>query len=119
MLGRIFAAALAIGGAMTSNAALAQNNNAAVAGGVVTGLVVGGLIASGAVQPLREHIYREPPRSYVYDGDVAVGRELRDGPYESYDVPDQYTGPGYRYTHLNNRGVVYHRESRRIVHVYD
>ena len=118
MLGRIVAVVLTIGGAMTSNAALAQNNGA-VAGGVVTGLVVGGLLATGAVQPLREHMYREPPRSYVYDGDVVVGQELRDGPYDSYDVPDQYTGPGYRYTHLNNRGVVYHRESRRIVHVYD
>ena len=119
MLGRILAVALTIGGAMTSNAALAQNNNGAIAGGVVTGLVVGGLLASGAVQPLREHVYREPRQSYVYEGDVAVGRDLRDGPYESYDVPEQYTGPGYRYTHLNNRGVVYHRESRRIVHVYD
>jgi poly(3-hydroxybutyrate) depolymerase len=118
MLGRILAVGLIIGGAMTSNAALAQNNGA-VAGGVVTGLVVGGLLASGAVQPLREHIYREPRRSYDYDGEVAVGRDLRDGPYESYDVPDQYTGPGYRYTHLNNRGVVYHRESRRIIHVYE
>ena len=119
MLGRIFAVALTIGGVMTSNAALAQNNNGAVASGVVTGLVVGGLLASGAVQPLREHVYREPRQSYVYEGDVAVGRELRDGPYDSYDVPDQYTGPGYRYTHLTNRGVVYHRESRRIIHVYD
>jgi hypothetical protein len=119
MLGRILAVALTIGGAMTSNAALAQNNNGAIAGGVVTGLVVGGLLASGAVQPLREHVYREPRRSYVYDGDVAVGRELRDGPYDSYDVPEQYTGPGYRYTHLNNHGVVYHTESRRIIHVYE
>ena len=116
MLGRILAVALTIGGAMTSNAALAQNN---VAGGVVTGLVVGGLLASGAVQPLREHVYREPRRTYVYDGDVVVGRELRDGPYDSYDVPHEYTGPGYRYTHLNNRGVVYHTESRRIIHVYE
>ena len=118
MLGRIFAVALTIGGAMTTNAALAQSD-AAVAGGVVTGLVVGGLLATGAVQPLREHIYREPRRSYVYDGDVVVGGTLRDGPYESYDVPHQYTGPGYRYTHLNNRGVVYHQQSRRIIHVYE
>jgi poly(3-hydroxybutyrate) depolymerase len=118
MLGRIFAVALTIGGAMTSNAALAQNNNA-IAGGVVTGLVVGGLLAAGAVQPLREHVYREPRQSYVYEGDVAVGQDLRDGPYESYDVPHQYTGPGYRYTHLNNRGVVYHQQSRRVIHVYD
>src|SRR5450631_3421271 len=96
MLGRILAMALTIGGAMTSNAALAQNN-AAVAGGVVTGLVVGGLLASGAVQPLREHIYREPRRSYVYDGDVAVGGTLRDEPYDSYEVPEQFGSPGYRY----------------------
>src|SRR5664279_2775553 len=118
MLGRIVAVVLTIGDAMTSNAAMAQSN-AAVASGVVTGLVVGGLLATGAVQPLREHVYREPRPYYAYDGDVAVGRDLRDGPYQSYDVPHQYTGPGYRYTHLNNRGVVYHRESRRIVHVYD
>jgi hypothetical protein len=118
MLGRILAVALTIGSVMTSNAALAQNNGA-VASGVVTGLVVGGLLASGAVQPLREHVYREPRRSYVYDGDVAVGGELRDGPYDSYDVPDQYTGPGYRYAHINNRAVVYHSQSRRIIHVYE
>lgn len=118
MLGRIFAAALTIGGAMTSNAALAQSD-AAVAGGVVTGLVVGGLLATGAVQPLREHIYREPRRSYVYDGDVVVGGTLRDGPYESYDVPERFGSPGYRYAHINNRAVVYHSQTRRIHHIYD
>jgi hypothetical protein len=118
MLGRILAVALTIGGAMISNAALAQNN-AAVAGGVATGLVVGGLLAAGAVQPLREHIYREPRPSYVYDGDVVVGGELRDGPYESYDVPERFGSPGYRYAHINNRAVVYHAQTRRIYHVYD
>ena len=118
MLGRILAVALTVGGVMTSNAALAQSD-AAIAGGVVTGLVVGGLVASGAVQPLREHVYREPRPYYAYDGDVVVGRDLRDGPYQSYDVPPQYIGPGYRYTHLNNRGVVYHQQTRRIIHVYE
>jgi hypothetical protein len=119
MLGRILAVALTIGGAMTSNAALAQNNNGAIAGGVVTGLVVGGLLASGAVQPLREHIYREPRPSYAYDGDVAVGGTLRDEPYDSYEVPEQFGSPGYRYAHINNRAVVYHSQTRRIYHVYD
>jgi hypothetical protein len=123
MLGRIVAATLVVGGAMTSGAALAQSD-AAVAAGVVTGLVVGAAVVTGAVpmehrEPLRGYIYREPPPYYRYDDEVVVGRELRPGAYQSYPVPDQYGVRGHHYAVVNNRAVIYHPQTRRIVHVYD
>jgi hypothetical protein len=123
MLGRIVAATLVIGGAMSSNAALAQSG-ADVAAGVVTGLVVGAAVATGAVpmehrEPLRGYIYGEPRPYYQYDEEVVVGRELRPGAYQSYPVPDQYGVPGHHYAIVNNRAVIYHPQTRRIIHVYD
>jgi hypothetical protein len=123
MLGRILAVTLTVGGAMTSSAALAQSD-AAVAAGVVTGLIVGTAVATGAVplehrEPLRGYIYREPRPSYRYEEEVVVGRELRPGTYESYPVPDQYGVPGHHYTIVNNRAVVFHPQTRRVIHVYD
>jgi hypothetical protein len=123
MLGKILAVTLTIGGAMTSSAAMAQSD-AAVAAGVVTGLVVGGLVASGAVpveqqMPLREHVYRDPQPYYRYDDEVAVGREMRPGAYQSYPVPDQYGVPGHHYAYVNDRVVVFHPQTRRIIHVYE
>jgi hypothetical protein len=123
MLGRIVAATLVFGGAMTSSAALAQSD-AAVAAGVVTGLVVGTAIATGAVplehrEPLRGYINREPPPYYQYDDEVVVGSELRPGAYQTYPVPDQYGVPGHHYAVVNNRAVIFHPQTRRIIHVYD
>jgi hypothetical protein len=123
MLGRILAITLTLGGAMTSSAALAQSD-AAVAAGVVTGLVVGAAVATGVVpmeqrEPLRGYVYREPRPYYRYDDEVVVSRELRSGPYESYPVPEQYGVPGHHYAIVNNRAVIYHPQTRRIIHVYD
>jgi hypothetical protein len=123
MLGRILAITLTLGAAMTSSAALAQSD-AAVAAGVVTGLVVGAAVATGVVpmeqrEPLRGYVYREPRPYYRYDDEVVVGRELRSGPYESYPVPEQYGVPGHHYAIVNNRAVIYHPQTRRIIHVYD
>jgi hypothetical protein len=60
MLGRILAATLVVGGAMTtSGAALAQQDPVA---GAVAGAIVGAAIATGAIVPY-EH--REPLREYV------------------------------------------------------
>ena len=123
MLARILAVALTAGGAMSSTAALAQSD-AAVAAGVITGLAVGAAVATGGVPvehhaPLRTYIYSEPRPSYVYSDEVVVGRTLAPGPYESYPVPDRYGVPGHRYTIVNNRAVVYHPTTRRIIHVYD
>jgi hypothetical protein len=123
MRGRIVAAALAVGVTMSSGVALAQSD-AAVAAGVVTGLIVGTAVATGAVpmehrEPLRGYIYREPPPYYRYDDEVVVGRELRPGAYQSYPVPDQYGVPGHHYAIVNNRAVVFHPQTRRIIHVYD
>jgi hypothetical protein len=123
MLGKIVAVALTVGGAVTSSAAMAQSD-AAVAAGVVTGIAVGAAIATGAVpieqrEPLRGYVYREPRPYYRYDDEVAVGRELPPGAYESYPVPDQYGVPGHHYAIINNRAVIYHPTTRRIIHVYD
>jgi hypothetical protein len=124
MLGRIVAATLLIGGATTaSNTAFAQSD-AAVAAGVVTGIAVGAAIATGALPvehraPLHEYIYTEPRPSYVYDDEVVVGRPLRPGAYQSYPVPERYGVSGHHYTIVNNRAVVYHPQTRQVIHVYD
>jgi hypothetical protein len=123
MLGRILAVTLSVGTAMTSSAALAQND-AAVAAGVITGLAVGAAVASGGLavehrEPLRTYIYAEPRPSYVYSDEVVVGRTLAPGDYQSYPVPERYGVVGHHYTIINNRAVVYHPETRRIIHVYD
>jgi hypothetical protein len=123
MLGRILAATLVIGGAMTtSGAALAQSDPVAAA---VAGAIVGAAIATGAVvpyehrEPLREYVVRENRPSYRYEDEVVVGGELRPGPYESYPVPERYGVPEHHYTIVNNRVVVFHPQTRRVIHVYD
>jgi hypothetical protein len=122
MLGRIVAATLLVGGAMTSNAAFAQSDPVA---GAVAGALAGVAIATGAVvpyeqrEPLRGYVYREPRPVYRYEDEVVVGRELRPGPYESYPVPDQYGVPGHHYAVVNGRAVIFHPQTRRIIHVYD
>jgi hypothetical protein len=123
MLGRIVAVTLALGLPMVSNAAMAQSDGA-VAAGVLTGIAVGAAVATGAIpmehrEPLRAHIYAEPRPYYRYDDEVVVGRELRPGPYQSYPVPERYGVVGHQYTVINNRAVVYHPQTRRIIHVYD
>jgi hypothetical protein len=122
MLGRIVAATLLVGGVMTSSAALAQRDPVA---GAVAGAIEGAAIATGAIvpyeqrEPLRGYVYREPRPVYRYEDEVVVGRELRPGPYESYPVPEQYGVPGHHYAIVNNRAVVFHPQTRRIIHVYD
>jgi hypothetical protein len=124
MLARIAVATLLIGGAVTtSNTAFAQSD-AAVAAGVATAVIVGAGVATGAIPlehraPLHEYIYSEPRPSYVYDDEVVVGRPLRPGAYQSYPVPERYGVPGHHYTVVNNRAVVYHPQTRTVVHVYD
>ena len=122
MLGRIFVAALTFGGLMTSNAALAQSDPVA---GAVAGAIVGAAIASGAVvpyehrEPLREYIVRENRPSYRYEEEVVVGRELPPGAYESYPVPEEYGVREHHYTIVNDRPVIFHPQTRRIIHVYE
>jgi Protein of unknown function (DUF1236) len=123
MLGRILAATLVIGGAMTtSGAALAQQDPAAA---VAAGVITGAAIATGVIvpyehrEPLREYVVRENRPSYRYDDEVVVGRELRPGPYESYAVPEQYGVREHHYAIVNNRVVIFHPQTRRIIHVYD
>jgi hypothetical protein len=122
MLGRIVAVTLTFGGLMTSNAAFAQRDPVA---GAVAGAIVGAALASGAVvpyehrEPLREYIVRENRPSYRYEDEVAVGRELPPGAYESYPVPEQYGVREHHYAIINGRPVVFHPQTRRIIHVYD
>ena len=123
MLVRMLAATMLIGGIVTtSGAALAQQDPVA---GAVAGAIVGAAIATGAIvpyehrEPLREYVVRENRPSYRYDDEVVVGRELRQGPYESYPVPEQYGVREHHYAIVNNRVVVFHPQTRRIIHVYD
>lgn len=122
MLGRVLAATLAFSGLMTSNAALAQSDPVA---GAVAGAIVGAAIASGAVvpyeqrEPLHEYIVHENRPSYRYEDEVAVGRELPPGAYESYPVPEEYGVREHHYTIINDRAVVFHPQTRRIIHVYE
>lgn len=122
MLVRILAVTLAFGGLMTSNAAYAQEDPVA---GAVAGAIVGAAIATGAVvpyehrEPLHQYIVRENRPSYQYDEEVVVGRELPPGAYESYPVPEEYGVREHYYTIINDRPVVFHPQTRRIIHVYD
>ena len=122
MLGRIVAATLVVGGAMTSSAALAQNDPAAA---VAAGVITGAAIATGVIvpyehrEPLHEYVVHENRPSYRYDDEVVVGRELRSGPYESYPVPERYGVREHHYTVVNGRVVVFHPQTRRVIHVYD
>lgn len=120
MLGRILVVTLAFGGLMTATA-FAQRDPVA---GAVAGAIEGAAIASGVVvpyeqrEPLHEYIVRENRPSYRYDDEVAVGRELPPGAYDSYPVPDQYGVREHQYAIVNNRAVVFHPQTRRIIHVY-
>src|SRR3982074_2948570 len=121
MLTRIFAALIAVLALAAPRAALADD---AIAGAIV-GAITGAAIATGAVvpyerrEPLREYIVRENRPPYRYEEGVVVGRELPSGPYESYEVPEEYVPRGHHYTIVNDRPVVFHSETRRIIHVYE
>lgn len=69
-------------------------------GAAIAGAFVGAAIASGVPverrEPLREYDVRERRPSYVYDEEVVVGRELRPGPYQSREIPDEYGVPGHQ-----------------------
>src|SRR5258705_3160816 len=93
--------------------------------GAIVGAITGAAIATGAVvpyerrEPLREYIVRESHPSYRYDDEVVVGRELPRGAYESYEVPEEYVPRGHHYAIINDRPVIFHPETRRIIHVYE
>jgi hypothetical protein len=122
MLTRIFVAFAAVLVLAAPKTALAADD--AIAGAIV-GAITGAAIATGAVvpyerrEPLREYIVRESRPSYRYEEEVVVGRELPSGPYESYEVPEEYVPRGHHYTIVNDRPVVFHSETRRIIHVYE
>jgi hypothetical protein len=121
MLTRVFAASIAVMALAAPSAALAED---AVSGAIV-GAITGAAIATGAVvpyerrEPLREYIVRESRPSYRYDDEVVVGRELPRGAYESYEVPEEYVPRGHHYAIINDRPVIFHPETRRIIHVYE
>ena len=122
MLGRVLAVTLAFGGLMTANAARADDVGAAVAAGVITGVAVAtGVIPLEHRQPLQQYIVEERRPSYRYeryDDDVVVGRQLPPGAYQSYPVPERYGVREHHYTIINDHAVVYHPQTRKIIHVY-
>jgi len=119
MLGRIVAATLVVGGAMTSSAALAQNDPAAA---VAAGVITGAAIATGVIvpyehrEPLHQYVVRENRPSVVYQDEIEVGREFR-GPHETYALPDQYGVTGHRYAVVNEQYVVIHPTTKKIVYI--
>jgi len=120
MLGRIFAVTMTAV-ALMPYAASAEDP----IGGAIAGAITGAAIATGAVvpyehrEPLREYIVRENRPSYRYEDEVAVGRELPRGAYESYEVPEEYGIREHHYAIINGRPVIFHPQTRRIVHIYD
>jgi hypothetical protein len=70
---------------------------------VAVTLVLGSLMASQAAFAQRE---------------VVVGRELPPGAYESYPVPERYGVPEHHYAIVNNRAVIFHPQTRRVIDVY-
>jgi hypothetical protein len=122
MLTRFFATFVAVLVLAAPKAASASDD--AIAGAIL-GAMTGAAIASGAVlpherrEPLREYIVRENRPSYRYEEDIVVGRELPRSSYESYEVPEEYAPRGHHYTIVNDRPVVFHSETRRIIHVYE
>ena len=62
---------------------------------------------------------RERRPSYHSEEEVVVGRELPPGAYKSYEVPEEYVPRGHHYTVINDRPVIFHSETRRIIHVYE
>lgn len=120
MFARIMGVAVACGVfALPATVRAEDGENAAI----ISGLIGGALAASVPYeqrQPLRQYVVRERPRSYVYDEELAVGREFRYGPYGTQEVPEEYGVPGHHhYAVVNNRAVIFHPHTRRIIHVYD
>jgi hypothetical protein len=89
----------------------------AVVGGVA-GAVVGG-IAEGTRPRFREYVVTRQHRSYDYDGEIVVGRQLPRQGVTYYQVPREYGETQYRYTIVNNRTVLVDPETGRIVQVIE
>lgn len=114
-------------------AANAQSDTAVGAGtGAVTGAIVGGPVGAvvgagvGAVaggisdanRPrFHKYVEQENPKSYRYDGDVAVGVVLPRDRVSYYEVPREYGTTKYRYTVVNDRTVLVDPGSGRVVQV--
>lgn len=104
------AATGAVGGAIVGGPV-----GAAVGG--VAGAVVGG-IAESSRPRFREYVVERRHRSYEYEGDLTVGRQLP-STVTYYQVPREYGSTEYRYTVVNNRTVLVDPETRRIVQIID
>jgi hypothetical protein len=121
MLTRIFVAFIAVLALAAPRAASADDTVA----GAIIGALTGAAIATGTIvpyerrEPLREYIVRENRPSYHYEEEVVVGRELPPGAYESYEVPEEFVPRGHHYAIVNNRPVIFHSETRHIIHVYE
>jgi hypothetical protein len=105
------AATGAVGGAIVGGPV-----GAAVGG--VAGAVVGG-IAESTRPRFREYVVTRGHRSYDYDGEVVVGRQLPRQGVTYYQVPREYGETRYRYTIVNDRTVLVDPETGRIVQVIE
>src|SRR3981081_3258984 len=93
----------------------------AVVGGVIGGVVGGVNGGLGVDQRPRFHSSvgeRDHP-SYEYQGDFRVGTVLPEAGVTYYDVPEEYSAQGYRYTVVNGRAVLVEPRTRRVVEIVE
>ena len=93
----------------------------AVVGGVIGGVVGGVNGVLGIDQRPRFHSYvveRRHP-SYEYQGDFRVGTVLPEAGVTYYDVPEEYSAQGYRYTVVNGRTVLVEPRTRRVIEIIE
>jgi len=89
---------------------------------VASSAVMGGVNGVlGVDQRPRFHSYaveRHHP-SYEYQGDFRVGTVLPEAGVTYYDVPEEYSAQGYRYTVVNGRAVLVEPRTRRVVEIVE
>ena len=67
----------------------------------------------------RSYVVERRHPSYDYQGDFRVGTVLPDAGVSYYDVPEEYSAQGYRYTVVNGRTVLVEPRTRRIVEIVE
>lgn len=125
------AALLTFGGsaALAQDGAAAGAATGAIGGAVVggpVGAVVGGVagaaiggIADADRPRFRTYVEQRKVRPYRYEGDVRVGVTLPEDGVQYYEVPDEYSVRGSRYTVVNGRTVLVEPRTRRVIQVIE
>jgi hypothetical protein len=93
----------------------------AIVGGTIGGVVGGvtGILGVDERPRFHRYVVEQHRPSHRYQGDVRVGAELPEAGVTYYDVPQEYSARGYRYTVVNDRPVLVDPHTRRIVEVVE